>query len=483
MENKDLSFKGVTDDSRKVQSDYVFIAIQGESRDGNEYIQDAINKGAKLIITERDLDHRYQIPYLKVEDARAALANLNALLYSTTQSNIRVIGVTGTNGKTTTTHMIEAIFREAGRDIALLGGQGLRMGGLRKESSLTTPSSEEINKFLFQARKRGVGWAVMEVSSHGLKQKRVEGIQFDTAIFTNISRDHLDYHGNLEDYIHSKSLLFKGLKENTRAIINGDDPHAFRMIEGKRGIYVISYGLKSKSTITASSIDMGNGIRFNYCLQRSLDTYRHGKIEVQEFPIEVKLLGYHNIYNALAAITTGLIYEVSIQDIQRALRGFSPVARRLEYTSIPPYYVLDDYAHNPSSLEAAFQSLQSINYQDLYVLVALRGGRGEEINRENAEIIANWCTLLKVRGLYITESRDCVDLDNRVQNHEREGFLRTLRKRRVPYRFHTNLRNSIQEILRKTKGEDLIVLLGAQGMDAGKELIKSLISSEKKIFH
>ncbi len=463
MENNQLNFTGVTADSRKVRPGFVFIAIQGEEQDGNQFIDEAVQKGAKLIITEKDLIQR-NIPYLQVKDARKALGNMNALFYSLFKNNIKVIGVTGTNGKTTTTKMIEKIFRESEKEIILIS-----------EKNITTPSSEKISESLYRANKKGIHWAVMEVSSHGLKQRRVESIDFDTAIFTNISNDHLDYHKSFEDYFSSKKILFQGLKENKRAIINGDDSWSLKLLEGKKNIYVITYGLNPKSTITASSIDIGEKIRFNYCLQRSLDSYQKNKIEVQEFPIEMNLLGYHNIYNALAAITTALIYEIPVDTIQRALKSFKTVHRRLELIQTLPYVILDDYAHNPNSFETAFQTLQSIDYKDIHIIVAIRGNRGIKVNQENAQTIANWCSLLNIENLYITESEDFVTERDRVQSIERQVFLNTLKQKNISFHFHTSLEESIKNLLSQIEKNDLIMLLGSQGMDQGVNVLKKLL--------
>lgn len=473
MEDKGLIFNGVTSDSRKVKDGYIFVAIKGEEKDGNDYIKDAEKNGATLIISEKNVETNNS--HLQVKDARIALAKMNKLFYSLLKNEIKVIGVTGTNGKTTTTHMIEAIFNQADRGIALMGGQGFKMGTNSKKSMLTTPSSEEINEYLYNANQRGIKWAVMEVSSHGLKQRRVEGIDFDTAIFTNISSDHLDYHKSFEDYFNSKKIMFQGLKSNSRAIINGDDTWSLKMLEGLQNIYIITYGLKSKSTITASSIDITQGIKFNYCLQRSLDSYKQNKIDVQEFPIEINLLGYHNIYNALAAITTALIYEIPVDSIQKALKKFKPVSRRLEYSFISPYYVLDDYAHNPSSFEAAFQALQSIDYKNVHVLVGIRGNRGIKINQQNAEIIGNWCSLLEINDLYVTEYKESLDERSRVNPKEREIFLNTLIKKNISFKFSQTIEESIKQILLKAESKDLIMLLGGHGMDIGKEIVQKLI--------
>lgn len=463
MENNELIFKGVTADSQKVRPGYMFVAIRGEEQDGNKFVHQAIKNGASLIVSEKALEN-ISTPKIQVKDARRTLINMSALFHEVPENRINAIGVTGTNGKTTTARMIHKIFKEATKDIVLI-----------QDKKITSPLSGKIYKDLYNANQRGIQWAVMEVSSHSLKQQRVEGNPFDTAIFTNIFYDHLSYHKNFEDYFSSKKLLFQGLQENKRAIINGDDPWALKLLEEKKNIYIITYGLNSKSTITASSIDIGEKIYFNYCLQRSLDSYQNNTIEVQEFPIEINVLGYHNIYNALAAITTALIYDIDVETIQRALKKFTPVHRRLEYVEIPPYSVLDDYAHNPNSLENAFQTLQTIDYKKINVVISIRGNRGIEINEKNAEIIANWCLLLQIKNIYITESEEFVEENDKVDPLERQAFLKVLEERSVPYQFNPSLEKSIKELLSRIEKEDLIMLLGAQGMDQGQNIIKKLI--------
>lgn len=463
MENNKLIFKGVTADSRKVRPGYMFVAIRGEEQDGNNFVYQAIKNGASLIVSEKELEN-IPTPKIQVKDARRTLANMNALFYGLPENTINVIGVTGTNGKTTTTRMIHQILKEATKNIVLV-----------QDKKITTPSSERIHEHLYDANQKGAQWAVMEVSSHGLKQQRVEGINFDTAIFTNIFHDHLDYHKSFEDYFSSKKLLFQGLQENKRAIVNGDDPWALKLLEGKKNIYIITYGLNSKSTITASSIDIGEKIRFTYCLQRSLDSYQKNKIELQEFPIEMNLLGYHNIYNALAAITTALIYDIDVEIIQRALKKFSPVHRRLEYVQIPPYIVLDDYAHNPNSFENAFQTLQTIDYKNVHVVISIRGNRGVEINEKNAEVIANWCLLLQIKNIYITESKESIGDSDKVKPIERQAFLKVLQEKNIPYQYNPSLEGSLKDLLSRIEKEDLIMLLGSQGMDRGQDTIKKLI--------
>lgn len=383
-------------------------------------------------------------------------------------SKMRVIGITGINGKTTTGHMIEAIFKEANKEIAFMGGTDF-------EFSSAIP--EEIFRFLYKTMEKEIDWAIVEVPFQGLKEKMVEEITLDTAIITNISIGQSKYK-SLDKSLDNKKILFQGLRNNSKAIINGDNPWALKMVEGKENIYVITYGLKTKATATASSIDISQGIEFNYCLQRSLDSYRGKKIYMQEFPIEINLLGYQNIYNSLAAITTALIYEIPVDKIQNALKVFQTIPRRLEYYTLSTYQVLDDYAHNPSSLDAAFQALQTIDYNNAFVLVAIMGNRGVDINKENAEIICNWCSLLEIKSLYISQYDEYEKKEFQVRQKEREVFLATLDRNGISYIFTSTLKEGIEKIVLKAKSRDIIVFLGGPGMNQAKELMKKIISDK-----
>lgn len=371
----------------------------------------------------------------------------------------KIIGITGTNGKTTTTYMIKKIFEEYGKEMVLVNNGDL----------------ENSNSLLDLHLNKKAQWVTLELSSTDLKNKIIDKIDFDTVILTNVSMESLENQEDFEEYFLRKKHLFNHLKENRRAIINGDDPWGLKVVEGKEKIYTITYGLKSKSTITASSIDVGQSIKFNYCIQRSIDSYKGETIEVQEFPIEINLLGYHNIYNALAAITLALIYEIPVEVVQRALKKLPPIGRRLEYSRLLSYYILDDYANNPSSIESTFHTLQSLDYKNAFAVIAIGGSKGVAINKKNAEVIATWAPLLKIKELFITDSKEMVDNENVVKSKERKVFLKTLKRKNIPYEYTPFLVENFKKLSSQVNENDLIILLGSKGMDKGKQMLKALM--------
>lgn len=476
MNHLKLVIEGITCDSKKVQPGYIFVAIEGEKKDGNDYIDEAIQKGAIMVISQQKLDYANNFPVIQVNDARKTLGKLNSLFYNLKKNCIKIIGVTGTNGKTTTTHIIEQIFRWNNKRIGLIGGLGVKINDFNIKSNLTTPNTEDLHEILYEMKNKKIDWAVMEVSSHGLKQNRLEGLKFDTAIVTNITFDHLNYHGSFEDYFLSKRKLFELLSGNRYAIINGDDPLAIKLVDGLKETYVITYGMKSKSTITASSISWEKTIKFNFCIQRSIITYSGKKIEEQEFPIELKLLGYHNIYNALSAITTALLYDIPISEIQESMKHFNILTRRLEMMNIKNIHILDDYAHNPDSFKIVFEAMQHIEYKRAIIIIAIRGNRGIEINKNNAEVIANYVPMLKVKKIIITSSIDYSCEKDFATKEEIDAFLNILQKKNINFSYYDKLLDALSYGIKRISSNDLILLLGSQGMDKGKDIIRNLLN-------
>ncbi|KAB3529836.1 Mur ligase family protein [Alkaliphilus serpentinus] len=479
MKINGIEIQGVTSNSKKVKEGYIFVAIKGEEFDGNAYIDEAISKGAVMIYTAENFFCE-GIPVIKVEDARKALASLCNTFYDYPSKKLKIIGVTGTNGKTTTTQLIYKMLRNQGISAGLVGSLDIRINDEVYQCQYTTPIAEEIYYYLAKMVDKEVEILVMEVSSHGLKNRRVYGIEFDIALHTNIDRDHMNFHKTLEDYINTKKLLFDGLKKGTYAVINFDDEHGLKLLEGNKDIFVISYGLNSKSTITASSIDYFNVTSFNYCLQRGITTLSGKEIDLFEYPVVLPLLGKHNVYNGLAAITCGLLLDIPIASIAQALKDCRPITRRLETIYDKDFKIIDDYSHNPASYEAALTSVQSLEYNNLYIVNAIRGNRGIEINKENAEVLRQWCKLLGVEKVLITSSKDHSTSKDQVTDEERNAYLNIFSNTSLPYDYEETLKEAIEKTVNLLKEGDLLLLLGAQGMDGGREFAMDIVAKRER---
>jgi UDP-N-acetylmuramoyl-L-alanyl-D-glutamate--2,6-diaminopimelate ligase len=468
-----LNIKGVTCNSRKVKEGYVFVALKGEKTDGNYYIDEAIERGASLIFTEEEVTEK-KVKMKKVSNARKVLAELCNEFYNYPSEKLKVIGITGTNGKTTTGFITYKILSDFGISTGLIGTLNVFINDKKYKSRLTTPDAEDIYEYLAEMVKEKVKVVVMEVSSHGLKNERVHGIKFDIAVHTNIEKDHLNFHKTIHDYIASKKKIFDNLSEGKIALINIDDENGIKLLTENKNIIVITYGLNFRSTITASSINTEPVIKFTYCLQRGVTTLSGIIIDPFEYPFILNILGRHNIYNGLAAITCCLLLDIPMKNIAKSLEEFYGIPRRMEIVYKGEYVVIDDFCHNPASYETVFQSIQSLQYKSVSIVNAIRGNRGREINIECAEVIKRWVSILNAKSLIITASTDYADFSNKVNKEEKEAFFNELKKDNIVFQYEENLYDAIKKAVENLERGDILLLMGAQGMDHGSEIFLKL---------
>lgn len=341
----DATVRGIDYDSRRIDQGYVFVAMRGESTDGNNYIDQAIAKGAAAVVTDSaEQVPRKDVAWVVVPHGRRALAKLSANFYKRPAERMRITGITGTNGKTTTTFITEAIFQAAGRKNALVGTVEYHLPGKVLPSPHTTPESLELNQVLNQALGLGATEAVMEVSSHALEQQRVYGIPFDVAVFTNLTRDHLDYHKTFDSYFAAKRILFEGCgTEPPRAsIINIDDEYGRQLLKfsKKQGSEAFSYGLCS-GDFHATNLQMtASGNRFEFATPS-------GSISLFS-----PLIGQVNVYNVIAACGAAFARGCTAQQIIEGIEKMSRVPGRFEKVDEgQPFAVVVDYAHTDDALK------------------------------------------------------------------------------------------------------------------------------------
>ncbi|WP_034602570.1 Mur ligase family protein [Clostridiisalibacter paucivorans] len=475
MKVQNIKIQGVTGDSRKVKDGYAFVAIKGHKLDGNDFIHEAIDNGAVVVYTEKDISSQLANKYnackfIKTENARKKLAELLNEYYGFPSKDIFLIGVTGTNGKTTTTNMIYHILEYNGFKPGLIGTTGIKYLNIRKITSLTTPGVEEIYELLNEFNLFGIKHVIIEVSSHGLKDYRTYGLEFDVAIHTNIDEDHMDFHQDFEEYIECKRRLFQWLPCDKMAILNCDDHNFIRLIEGMNNLNIFTYGLNKKATVTASSLVIDGGIEYNICIQRGINTVNGLELEPQEYPIKMKLLGKHNVYNSLAAISTALYLGISIEKIGSSLLSFKGIKRRLEFFCKKRFLAIDDFCHNPLGYESLFETIQNINCKEIIMINAIRGNRGIDINKKNAETIAWWASILKNIKIILTLSKDNVSDKDIVNKLELESYTATFNRENISYEIYENLEDAIKSVLEYISEDDLLLLTGSQGMDKGQEI-------------
>ena len=468
----------ISNDSREVVENSLFVAIVGYKTDGHNYIQEAIENGVKVIVGEKDISVPGEITYIQVENSRRALAKLARRFFNYPDRAFKLIGVTGSAGKTSTSFMIDKIIKETEKKTGLIGTLYTKIGDEICNNPLgcTTPDAITLNQSLAKMYNQGVDYVSMEVSSHALKLDRVYGIEFDVGIFTNLSDDHLNFHENKEDYYQSKELLFANLSKDKVAILNKDDTY-YDKFKQSTSARVYSYGITNKADITAENIILSRtGIEFELHINRAITTKNGNLIKPTSIRLNLPLLGKQNVYNALAAFLAAAVLDISFTDIKEGLNSFSGVERRMELVYNDKFMVIDDFAHNPISLESNFKTLQQFNYNKLVIIHFLKGKRGVEANRLNAKLFSDWSDKIKLKKLITTTARTEVIDKNKVLPEEEQAFNQQLEGNRIEVKNTEYLKDAINEGLASVGPGDILLLLGGPGLDRAQEIIKARLS-------
>ncbi|MCU0725113.1 MAG: UDP-N-acetylmuramoyl-L-alanyl-D-glutamate--2,6-diaminopimelate ligase [Planctomycetes bacterium] len=362
---------GVSVDSRLCRQGNVFVAVPGTAVDGARFALEAAERGAVAVVAERRLDLPDGVVELIVPDARAAVADLAAAFYGHPARDMTVVGVTGTNGKTSTTLLLRSILEAAGTKVALFGTILYEIGARRIPSPTTTPDPVSLQAFLAEARDVGLSAAVMEVSSHALVQQRTRAIPMAAAVFTNLASEHLDYHRDFEAYRAAKSLLFEGLAPGAVAALNSEDPSSAHIASRTAG-RVIRYGRNESASVRAEQVRCGpGGISF---LLRLPDG--------GEARITSPLLGYVNVMNCLAAAAAAYGLGTPLEAIARGLDEAKVVPGRLERVEAgQPFTVLVDYAHTDHALENVLRSIRAFSGERRIITVMGCGGDRDRLKR------------------------------------------------------------------------------------------------------
>lgn len=366
----DTVIKNIQHDSRKVSGGSLFVCMEGAHFDGHNFIEQAKESGAVAILTTRkNISLPEGLAALVVQDMLSALAIIVPYFYDYPSRQMRVIGVTGTNGKTTTTYLLREILRQAGYKVGLIGTIQIIIGEETFPIHNTTPNVIDLQHIFSEMRDKQIDFAVMEVSSHALAEHRVSGVEFDTAIFTNLTQDHLDYHKTMENYKLTKAKLFEivsrtGRKQNKTAVINLDDAAGAEMLRHAL-CKKITYGIESDSTLRAVDVEVAaDGARFKVCG------------DFGELNLRLHLTGIFNVYNVLAAVGAALAEKISATDIKVALENFHSVPGRFEkiFADVP-FTVIVDYAHTPDGVKNVLQTARQIATKKIITVFGCGGDR------------------------------------------------------------------------------------------------------------
>lgn len=365
--NKEIS--GIAYDSREVKDNYIFVAISGFTVDGHDFTQKAIENGARVLIVEKDIDlNREDITILKVNSSRKALAKISSNYYNNPTEKINMIGITGTNGKTSTSFFVKSIFEQANKSIDLIGTIGSVIGNKLEKTNNTTPESLNLQYMFSEMVSINTENCIMEVSSHSLSLDRVADCDFNTGIYTNLTPDHLELHNNMEEYFYAKAKLFKMTKDFN--IINVDDEYGRRLVEEVRDLKAktITYGIDNTADIYASDI----------CYDAESTSYMantpKGSIEVK-----VNFPGKIYVYNSLAAIACAYCNNIELRDIQKGIKSVENIKGRFEVVyKDKDYKIIVDFAHTEDGLEKALSAIKPFTKGRLILVFGVYAAPGEK---------------------------------------------------------------------------------------------------------
>ena len=434
--------QGLDYDSRRVQSGYLFFAFPGSRTDGRQFARDAVDRGAAAVASESPPPDAFAAPWIEVEHGRHALAVAARQFYRRPDERIALTGITGTNGKTTTSYLIDAILRAAGKITALIGTIEYHLAGRVLPAVNTTPESLDLNRLLAELETAGGTHATMEVSSHALALGRVYALNFHTAIFTNLTRDHLDFHHTMEDYFAAKQLLFAGAgaPPPAWAVLNRDDEWC-RRVEIPRESEVLWFGLGQGATVRARHISSNlQGLRFEV---------QHRKLR---FMVESPLLGRINVYNVLAACSAGLSYGFQPEVIAQGIAQCRAVPGRFERIDEgQPFGVVVDYAHTDDALKNAIAVARGLEPKRIITLFGCGGDRDR--------------TKRPLMGLAAAENSDLLVLTSDNPRSEdplaiMNDALVGIRRTDVPHIVEPDRATAIARAIKEARPGDIVILAG-----------------------
>ena len=436
----DFDIKKIEYDSRKIQEGDLFVAIPGFKEDGHEYIYSALENGANGVVAQKDGDYKPKVKII-VPDTREALALLSCKFFDSPSEKLDVVGVTGTNGKTTITYLVKSILEKEGKKVGLIGTIAYFIGEEKLVATNTTPESLDLQRMFHQMQKGRTDSVVMEVSSHALTLKRVMGVDFDVAVFTNLNREHLDFHRTLSAYKKSKGLLFEMLSEDKScAVINMDDPN-WRYFYDKAKSKRLTYSL--------------NNPKADFYTKSFFESWEGSQIDLVtpcgKLKMNLKLLGESNIYNALASAAAGVALKVDSETIKSGLESVEGVPGRMEKIQAgQDFNILIDYAHTPYALERLLKTVRGLTRGRLFVVFGCGGDRDQGKRPEMGKV----ASLLADR-IFLTEDNPRGEDPEKIIDQIMEGI-----EIKEKIEIIIDRKEGIKKALMSAKRGDTLVLAG-----------------------
>lgn len=435
---------GIVYDPLRVKPGFLFVAIdlytqmdKIEIADGHDKVNEAIDQGATVVILEKEMDIPASVVKIIVPDSRQALAQLANKFYDYPSRDIKMIGITGTNGKTITAHIVESIFMQKHR-VGQIGTLYCKIAGDIYKSKDTTPEPPDLQQILTDMKNQNVDYCAMEVSSQGIEFSRVKGIAYDVALFTNLSPDHLDYHKNMDNYRNAKLKLFNWLQDDGCAVVNVDDPSAHFFLDAAES-RKFTYGLKNKADISARSIsmDMG-GTKFTLVTPAG------------EIDIHSKLVGTFNLYNMLAAVGAALSQNIDLATIKRGLEEDIRISGRFELVDKgQPFSVVVDYAHTPDGFENVLELAKNLNPNRIITVFGCGGDRDKTKRPIMGDIVSRYSD-----HFVITNDNPRSEDPDRIADDIKAGIKHGDFKE-IPKRL-----DAIDHAIKEARDGDIVMILG-----------------------
>ena len=438
----DILIYGLTTNSNKVKNGYLFFAVKGENFDGNNFIKSAFKNGAYAVITEKKVSSEQRNKFIiHVEDIKKTISAVANQFYGNPSKLLNIIGITGTNGKTSVCSLLYSILSSSGIKCAQLGTLGLIKNNSTEINDYTTPESIELNKYFYDLNKEGYTHIIMEVSSHAIEQKRISNISFNIALFTNLTPEHLDYHKTLNNYFNAKLSLFKALSIKSKAVINIAD----------------YYGKKIKKSITIPTRDFSisgkNGAHFKVIKCNYAGINGIIKSDSYQYKIESKLIGKFNAENILAAVECAHILGIEKKFIELGVKKCPSIPGRMESFDLSNgAKVVLDYAHTPDAYEKSLSTLSKIVKRQgkIYIVFGAGGERDQLKRAEMGKIVEKYCY-----HSFITPDNPRHEKLKSINDQIISGF-----KRKESYSIFTNRSEGLHNALKITKKNDLVAVLG-----------------------
>lgn len=447
--NQNVSIQDITADSRAVKPNSLFIALDGATVDGHNYIDKAVDAGAVAVIVSKPVTVPADVCVITVDDTRQAMMVCVPYFFDYPANRMRMVGVTGTNGKTTTTHMIRHILKAQGFKVGVIGTVHIMIGDTSYPIHNTTPDVVDLQHILYQMVQENVEYCVMEVSSHALALGRVSGVEFDTAVFTNLTQDHLDFHKTFENYLAAKCKLFEQVsapnqvKDNKGAVINIDDSYGYRVME-KTTAPTITYSTLGKGTLNASDVHMST--------KNSQYTVNY---KGESYPVSMNTTGLFNVYNTLAAIGACLQEGISMEAIDTALKTFSSVPGRFELIEEgQDFAVVVDYAHTPDGLQNILETAKAIKENRIIIVFGCGGDRDATKRPIMGRIAAEYGD-----KIYVTSDNPRTEDPVQIVKDVEVGVKEALREG-TSYEVIVDRREAINHAIHDAKAGDIVIIAG-----------------------